>query len=381
MTGPAKTTIDRGAAARLVEDDGALGTLRELAGENRAYLVGGSVRDALLGGHPADLDVVVEGPVAGLAVELDPDAVLHERFDTAEVSIGGRRMDMARARSETYRRPGALPEVEPATIDTDLARRDFTINAIAIPLDDPETLIDPCGGTEDLERRAIRVIHPQSFRDDPTRALRAARYAARLGFDVDHRTADLLPAVDLATVSPQRLHSELGLMADEPNAVEAVRLASAWGLIDVPDDDLQLLAAAFEILGAPEWQGWCDRIEILEAIAGGAGAGDWRGLVEYPGSPSRASDLAVQRDPVEILLARAGGAEWLDDWVSRWRGVRLAVTGDDLIDAGVPKGELVGEGLRAARVAALDNGVSDREGQLAAALAAAGPVDGQRPQG
>ena len=91
--------------------------------------------------------------------------------------------------------------------------------------------------------------------------------------------------------------------------------ASAWGLIDVPDDDLQLLATAFEILGAPEWQGWCDRIEILEAIAGGAGAGDWRGLVEYPGSPSRASDLAVLRDPVEILLARAEGAEWLDDWV------------------------------------------------------------------
>ena len=380
MTGPANTTIDRDAAARLVEDDGALETLRERAGDSRVYLVGGSVRDALLGGHPVDLDVVVEGPVAALATELDPDAVLHERFDTAEVSIGGRRMDMARARSETYRRPGALPEVEPASIETDLARRDFTINAIAIPLDEPERLIDPYGGAEDLERRALRVIHPRSFRDDPTRALRAARYAARLGFDVDHRTADLLPGVDLKTVSPQRRRAELELMANEANAVEAVRLASAWDLIDVSDDDLLLIAAAFEILGTPEWRGWCDRSEVLEAVAGGAGD-DWRGLVEYPGSASRASDLASRRNPVEILLARAGGAEWLDTWVSEWRDLRLAVTGDDLVEAGVPKGELVGEGLRAARVAALDRGVSDREGQLAAALDAARPVGGQRPPG
>jgi len=368
MTSPPDTSIDRSAPARLVRGDSALAALRAQAGGSRLYLVGGSVRDALLGGHPLDLDVVIDGPVAELARGLDDRAVVHERFDTAEVSIGGRTVDLARARSETYRRPGALPDVEPAGIETDLARRDFTINAIAVPIEDPENLIDPCGGIEDLERRVIRVMHPRSFADDPTRALRAARYAARLGFDIDHRTADLLPDVDLAAVSPQRLSAELALIAGEPTAVEAVRLASAWGLIELPDDGLSLLAAAFETLATPEWEGFCGRIDVLEALTSPLARDRWKDLVEFPGSPSLATEAASRREPVDLVLARSAGAEWLDSWISEWRELRLEVSGNDLVEAGVPRSELVGVGLDAARRAALDRGVTGREGQLAAAL-------------
>jgi len=264
-----------------------------------------------------------------------------------------------------------LPEVEPADIESDLARRDFTINAIAVDLDDPEVLIDPHGGVEDLRRGAIRVLHPGSFSDDPTRALRAARYVARLGFDIDHRTADLLREVDLKTVSPKRLRSEMALISDEPGALEALRLVSAWGLIAISEEDLGLIAAAFNTLERPAWRGFCSRAEVVDAVVGGSDSGEFRELLEYPGSPSRARATAERHDPVQALLARASGAEWLDNWLSEWRGIEIEISGNDLVDAGIERGRAVGAGLDAAMEAALDSGVADRESQLSVALEAA----------
>ncbi len=381
MTSPPKPTIDASAPGELIRGEDALTALGRRAGDTALYLVGGSVRDSLLGERPLDLDVAVDGPVARIASDLDPDATLHERFDTAAVSFRGRRLDLARTRSEKYRRPGALPEVEPADIESDLSRRDFTINAMAIDLADPGTLIDPHGGAEDLGRGVIRVLHARSFVDDPTRALRAARYAARLGFDIDHRTADLLREVDLTTVSPERLRSELALISEEPGALEALRLVSAWGLIGISDEDLGLIAAAFSALELPAWQGFCSRTEIVDGVVGGSGPGEFRELIQYPGTPSRAVVLARRHDALQILLARAVGAEWLDDWISGWRGIELEITGDDLVDAGIEPGRAVGTGLDAAMEAALDNGVADRDGQLAVALEAARAAGGAEPGG
>jgi tRNA nucleotidyltransferase (CCA-adding enzyme) len=363
-------TIDRSGPGRLIRGDETLARLRAVDGGPQLYLVGGSVRDSLLGATPLDLDLAVDGPVATFAGGIDSDAVLHERFDTAEVSIDGRRVDLARTRSEKYRRPGSLPVVEPAGIEADLSRRDFTINAIAAPLDDPEALIDPCDGLEDLESGVIRVIHHGSFRDDPTRALRAARYAARLGFDVDHRTADLLLDVDLNTVSPDRTNSELELIAEEKTAVEALRLISAWKLLEFPDKDLETLAAAFEILEVSPWQGFCSRADVTKAVVSGDTIEDSRSLLDYPGSPSRACAEVRRHSTVEILLARAAGARWLDGWMSEWRDVNLKMTGDDLIAAGIPGGEAVGAGLDAALEAALDEGATGRKKQLLIALEA-----------
>jgi tRNA nucleotidyltransferase (CCA-adding enzyme) len=363
--------IDRTELREVIEGDAALAKVRALAGDLACYLVGGTVRDALLGHEPLDLDLAVEGPVAEFAMSLDPEAVLHERFDTAEVDVEGRRVDLARTRSERYPRPGSLPLVEPAGIEEDLSRRDFTINALAAPLDRPGDLLDPCGGIADLERRVLNVIHPKSFTDDPTRALRAARYAARLGFDIDHRTADLLLSVDLETVSRDRFESELKLIAAEPTALEALRLASAWRLLDLDGEDLALLAHAYELLEADVWGGWCSRADVLLAFAGRGGDSEPGGTLDYPGSPSLANAMASRIPPVELLLARAAGSDWLDQWVSEWRTVSTLVTGDDLLAAGVPRGEAVGAGLDAALSAALDDGVSTREEQLEVALAAA----------
>jgi len=367
-----KMSIDRTDLKKAIEREAALATVRRVAIDLPCYLVGGTVRDVLLGQPALDLDLAVDGPVAEFALRLDPDAVLHERFDTAEVVVEGRHMDLARTRSERYSRPGALPDVEPAGIEVDLTRRDFTINALAIPLDRPGELLDPCGGIADLERRVINVIHPKSLVDDPTRAVRAARYAARLGFDIDHRTADLLPAVDLGTVSRERFESELVLIAGEGTALEALRLAVAWGLLSLDEDDLTRIAHAYELLETDLWSGTSSRAEVLMTAAGRNAEMPLQGRIEYPGTPSQANSLARRLSMIDLLLARAAGSEWLDQWMSEWRTVSPHVTGTDLLAAGVPRGEAVGAGLEAALAAALDDGISSREEQLTIALAAAG---------
>src|SRR5918994_4949551 len=184
--------------------------LREAAAGLPAYLVGGAVRDLLLGEARADLDVAVEGEIGSLTEALGGELVEHERFATASVRVGGLHVDIARARAETYPSPGALPEVRPAPIADDLARRDFTINAMAVPLAGEPDLIDPHGGLADLREGLMRVLHELSFIDDPTRALRAARYAARLGFGLEPGTRAQLAEADLETVSQDRGVGELG---------------------------------------------------------------------------------------------------------------------------------------------------------------------------
>lgn len=373
-----KMGIQRKKLKEVIAQDAALATVRRVAGDLPCYLVGGTVRDALLGESALDLDLAVDGPVAEFALTLDPDAVLHERFHTAELEVEGRRVDLARTRSERYSRPGALPVVEPAGIEADLSRRDFTINALAVPLRNPGELLDPCGGLADLERRVINVIHRKSFLDDPTRALRAARYSARLGFDMDLRTAELLPSVDLTTVSRDRFESELELMADEPTALEALRLAAAWGLLDLGENELALVARAFELLEGDLWSEISTRSAVLLAVADRGEAGPLPGSLDYPGTPSRASALAETQSPLDLLLARAAGSDWLDRWLAEWRTIPPLITGDDLIAAGVPRGVAVGVGLEAARSAALDDGLSTREGQLAVALTAARSTEAEK---
>ena len=166
-----------------------------LEGEEAVYVVGGAVRDVLLGRTPHELDFVVEGDalaVARRAAErLGGTVTAHERFGTATVEAPGATFDLAGARRERYERPGALPDVElGASLAEDLARRDFTVNAIALHLADGE-LTYYAGAREDLAAGALRVLHDRSFRDDPTRLLRLARYAARLSFSAEPRTDQL----------------------------------------------------------------------------------------------------------------------------------------------------------------------------------------------
>ncbi|MGH9458866.1 MAG: hypothetical protein ACRD2J_14630, partial [Thermoanaerobaculia bacterium] len=161
----------------------------------RVWLVGGPVRDLLLGRAVGDLDLTVEGDAtrvaARLAERLGGTVREHAPFATATVSFPDATVDVATARSEHYPLPGALPLVSPETLREDLLRRDFSINAMAVDLA-TGALEDPAGGAADLEARRVRVLHDRSFLDDPTRIYRALRLAVRLGFSLETRTAMLM---------------------------------------------------------------------------------------------------------------------------------------------------------------------------------------------
>ncbi len=336
------------------------------------YLVGGAVRDLLLGRGRADVDLVVEGDPERLASDLGvaPHAN-HDRFGTLKLELDGHHVDIAAARSEHYPAPGALPEVEPgAGLEADLARRDFTVNAMAVPLAGEPVLIDPHGGLADLRNALLRVLHPGSFTDDPTRAIRAARYVARLGLELEPETARLLRETDPSTVSEDRWRAELLRLAAEPAAADGLEQLAGWGVLRLRPEWAALAAALPELLAGSPWAG-----EVDPALAWiKAAVGPWHGVEELaharPTRPSQAWALARGHDVTELLLARALGAEWLDEYLGVWREVELEIDGADLIAAGVPEGPGLGRGLAAALRRKLDGELNGREEELAAAIEA-----------
>jgi tRNA nucleotidyltransferase (CCA-adding enzyme) len=365
------------------------------------WVVGGAVRDLLLGAPAAvDLDLVVEGDAVEaarqLAAALGGRLVAHEAFGTATVSAAGHVYDLATARAESYARPGALPDVRPGSIEEDLQRRDFTVNAIAVSFDG--RVRSATHAFEDLEERELRVLHERSFADDPTRLLRLVRYATRLGFGVERRTAALADEAvaggALAAVTPARIGGELRLLLRERSAAEALAWVAAWplgvslsfdaalagrALSLLPDEgraDLLLLGSACRTVEPAALAAWLDALEFVgrerDTVVSVAQADDLDGGLA---GASRSSEIAaVARGvPVEaVALAGALGAEpAARAWIEDLRGVRLAIDGADLLAAGIPQGEAVGRALAAALDARLDGHAPDREAQLAVALAAA----------
>jgi tRNA nucleotidyltransferase (CCA-adding enzyme) len=217
------------------------------------YLVGGSVRDLLLGRTNVnyDLDLVVEGDAVALAGELVEKTggklSAHLMFNTAKIDLGKWTIDVAMARTESYALPGALPVVTPGTLKTDLFRRDFTVNAMAVSLNAGNygKLIDLYGGFNDLNGKNIRILHNNSFADDPTRIWRAIRYEQRLGFSIEPDTLRLLKRdiVLLQTVGGYRLRRELELVLKEKEPEKALIRA----------DELGVLQALHPALKADEW--------------------------------------------------------------------------------------------------------------------------------
>jgi tRNA nucleotidyltransferase (CCA-adding enzyme) len=370
MTGPA--SIEPQDLPDRVDALPGIEALREIADRVPAYLVGGAVRDLLLGSDGVDLDVAVEGDADLLAdlpgFELEREGL----FLTGRLVRDGLRIDVARARAEVYPRPGALPEVRPATIADDLARRDFTINAMAFPIAADGRLLDPHGGLEDLRAGVLRVLHPASFVDDPTRALRAARYATRFEFDLDPQTEVDLRAADLSTVSDDRVQNDLRRTAQEPDPAGVLRRLLDWGVMPALDAEAPDRVAEAARLAAEEpWRGWADR-ELAVLLAITRPLPQIRELAAAtPERPSEAVRLAEAWDPAQLLVARALGAEWLDRYATEWRHVGLEITGDDLIEAGVAEGPAIGRGLEAALSGKLDGELSGREQELGVALAAA----------
>ena len=389
------------------------------------YLVGGFVRDLLLGRENRDLDVVVEGDgptfAARLAEALGGRVRTHPAFLTAVVTDPqGFHVDVATARGELYRAPAALPEVQAATLRQDLFRRDFPVNALAIRLG-PEPgyeLIDLFGGRRDLEEKTLRVLHDRSFLDDPTRILRAVRLELRLGFRISPETLRLVRAAVSAGIfdrlSGSRLQGELAALLGDPALAQAgIERLDELEVLRRIDPILELDGAARErlrrVLAAhdehrlegiaePPVAAWRLPLmalaspwgeEDLERLAGRLLlAGEERRLLT--GFPARLAaaraalhggtaepaphQAAEALDPLageELLLLMAEGDETVRAWVRRYlatlRPLTLALRGADLLAAGIPPGPRIGEALRATRRARLDGRI-DPAGELRYAL-------------
>jgi len=203
------------------------------------YVVGGVVRDLLLGRANFDLDLVVEGDAIELAQELakesQPKLTIHPHFGTAKLSYPNFSLDIATARRESYSCPGALPTVKPGSLTDDLYRRDFSINAMALSLMPQRfgELIDLYHGKDDIDHRLIRILRPDSFIDDATRILRGLRYEQRLGFKLEPKTAELLrrDVVMLDTISGDRLRHELELILKEDCPERVLKRAAELGVL------------------------------------------------------------------------------------------------------------------------------------------------------
>ncbi len=351
------------------------------------HLVGGAVRDLLLGRIPREIDLVTEGDADDAATRLGGALTTHDRFGTVVVVHGTCRYDIVRARRERYPAPGALPEVEPGSLEEDLGRRDVTVNAIALGLDGAVTAVP--GALEDLDAGRLRVLHDRSFVDDPTRLWRVARYAARLGFGVESHTRALAAAADPSTVSGDRLGAELRVALREPDPLAALaaarelnprllperfdpaprRLAEALEALPAEGrPDLVVLAACCAPMDVRELLGWLDRMGFTAAE---------RDLVAAASRPSTGDPLRRAVTPAQIARAARGapveavalaGGPNARRWLADLRHVRLEITGDDLLAAGVPQGPEIGERLQRALDRKLDGELEGRDAELAAAL-------------
>ena len=386
--------------------------LSALGGLPPSYLVGGAVRDLLRGARSVDFDIVLEGDAeaaaAELAERLGGEAHAHDRFGTATVRAGELSLDLATARRERYRRPGALPEVEPATIEQDLGRRDFTVNAMAAALAAGERgrLHDPHGGRADLEAGVVRILHRHSFVDDPTRLLRAVRYEARLGFAMDRDTEALARAAAAArvldTVSGKRVATELlGLLGEEPLRAALPRLAelgldrALYPAIAVDPDlppaaaeaapavgaDPALAALAALLAGAlEELRPWLEGLDLgaerRDRVLGAArAAGPIAAALNAAPLPpdSELRRLLAPVPPEALALARALGAppEPIGRYIDEVSAVRLDIGGDDLVAAGIEPSPALGRALAETLRRKVDGEVSGREEELRLALALA----------
>ena len=368
------------------------------------YLVGGVVRDLLLGRANFDLDLVVEGDAISLASQLTSATpaklVTHPCFGTAKLQWDKWSVDLASARSETYAKPGALPAVKPGSIKEDLSRRDFTVNTMAVELQPGRygELLDLYGGRDDLERKFIRVLHDKSFKDDATRIWRGLRYEQRLGFQFEANTLQLLKR-DMSwldTISGDRIRHEIELILREELPEKVLRRADELGVLvwlhpslegndwlvekfgqarelsspDLPSVDFYLSLLAY-MLTEEENEQLVSYLRLPKSAArilhDTAGIKAELGLLANPDlTPSSIYSL-LQGYSAKAIVASSIAIDLplvhqrIDLFLCKLRYVKPALTGDDLQKMGVAPGPRIKEILNLLRNARLDGEVSSKK--------------------
>ncbi len=378
------------------------------------YVVGGFVRDLLLGKPVNDLDVIVEGDAIkfgkSLVKAFGGKLTTHDKFHTAIWHLPDTwhlipdTLDLITARKETYLMPGALPTVTPSTIQDDLLRRDFTINSMAIRVDGGHfgELFDPLNGQADLEEGLVRILHPRSFIDDPTRIFRAVRYEARYSFNLEPSTLNLIDSESLDVIprlSGERIRHELDLIFEEKNSSQMILRAGEFGLFKMihpslslfnpdysdfleMDSTLDIPSSKAEI-GYMLWLMDSSEDEILSIgqrldFTSDLTYSIWavsqlkKSLPFLVGSTPSVWTYALEKLPLLsiYMVYLVSREDALLDFLSIWRHVKPHTTGNDLKSHGLQPGPRFGEILSQLRAAWLDGQVTNeiQEKELLAKL-------------
>jgi tRNA nucleotidyltransferase (CCA-adding enzyme) len=349
-----------------------------------------------------DLDIMVaDAPpdaINAIAKGIGGTVLRTSQFSTGRLEFDGVDFDLTIARSETYRRPGALPDIAPGSLSDDLARRDFSINAMAVDLS-PDAwgdLIDPYNGQTDLEDAVLRTLHERSFHDDATRIIRAARYAARFEFALDESSREQLrdALVHLRAISPARFRNDLQRAFDEPDAPTILGLLDEWGVFaeylpgtkfepkwwedlpEKPDRRRRVAFALFAISGIDEPRPSLEARLALDAETAAVVRSALAMQVELPDLDAdglRPSELvkALDRHHPDAIAAHAMATDGvnlsarLSIYLDTYRWVRQSLDGHEVIAIGVPQGPYVGQVLARLRDARLDGELDSREEEVA----------------
>ncbi|HQW36266.1 MAG TPA: CCA tRNA nucleotidyltransferase [Thermoflexales bacterium] len=372
----------------------------------KAVIVGGAVRDWLLGLPVTDIDISVEGDgiefARALVAAHGGKLIAHEKFQTATWHVDGLDIDVTTARTETYDYPAVLPRVRSSTQIADLSRRDFTINALALQVGEHwlgrDALLDPHGGLADLERGTLRAFHAQSFVDDPTRIFRAARYAARFGFALEPDTREWLRRglPYLRDLSGERVKYDMELIFAEREPEKALAYLAGWDVFrsfSIPIPEMAQLAERFERVRqalpaevSAAQAGW----GAFMYHAGQLAASRWLGLIPFE---VNTRDALLDIGPISTLSAALFSADvkpsarhrllenfgaaglalaWLFEkqpakreslWreLREWRAIRPRATGDDLRELGLPPGPTYAKILRRLQDARMDGEIQNDE--------------------
>ena len=374
------------------------------------YVVGGFVRDLLIGRENLDIDIVVEGDAVDFACQLaevwESKVQAHHQFKTATIiRLDGLKLDFVSARNETYPSPGALPSVEYGTIMEDLRRRDFSINALAIRLQ-PDTfgeIVDCTDGLQDLRAGRIRVLHAQSFIDDPTRIFRAIRYEGRYDFQIaesdQKHMHDAIKQGVLNLISGQRIRNEIDHILSEEAAPQMINRMGAFDLFDTihptwkisPNFDVLWIAAGQAIKWASTalpndpintrailWMTLLTAVDSIEAISRRLGLENelctklsTQAQLEHDlnalsvsSKPSEVYQLLnpYPLEPIVFVLTQPNQPDWrvekMSNYLTHLRSVQPLVTGDDLIQRGLKPSRAFSDLLWKAFAAQLNGQVS-----------------------
>jgi tRNA nucleotidyltransferase (CCA-adding enzyme) len=370
------------------------------------YLVGGALRDLVLGRGQVDVDLVGEGPMVSLG-ERAAGALAgrwkeHRAFGTATVEGGDFRLDLAMARGEGYTRPGALPKVRPASIGEDLARRDFTINAMALALCGRQRgqLLDPFNGMADIAGGLVRVLHDRSFIDDATRILRAVRYETRFSFRLEEKTQALLkrdlPYLD--TISAARLRHELLRLLAEDEPEKGLLRCQELGVLAAMHEALRFdgkLAVAFRrarrvrqaapqpelylgLLATPLSLADAEAVAIRLALSKTQrqalqGAAALPQLLPWLSRADVRPSQVVERldsypstavGACALVASRSTARKKLGQYLTEWRYVKPSLDGRALERLGIARGPGMGDVLGLLKAARLDGQASSRDEEV-----------------